>query len=99
MASPPGGWKKLMSWTFKGSRFDDHGVALEDLGTLSHLRELLVETAADLWKKENPDYERLPKGFEHEIQLKLFDIGVGSAVADIYYPAARQASFDGTEPT
>jgi hypothetical protein len=99
MASPPVGWKKLMSWTFKGKRFDDHGVALEDLSRLSRLRDLLVETAADLWKKENPDRERLPKGFERHVQLKLFDIGIGSAVADIYYPAPRQGMILGTEPT
>lgn len=81
----PKGWKELLTWTFKGPRFEDNGVDLSDLAALHDLRDLLIENAKELWKRENPSRVRLPRGFEERIQLKVFELLPGSAVVPVCY--------------
>ncbi|HEV7571910.1 MAG TPA: hypothetical protein VGQ21_10485 [Thermoanaerobaculia bacterium] len=48
--------------TFSGRRFDDAGLELDVLAKLLAYRKLLIETAKELWRSENRERQRLPKG-------------------------------------
>jgi hypothetical protein len=69
--------------TFSGLRFDDAGLELDVLAELLAYRKLLIETAKELWRSENRERQRLPKGFEESIRLKFYSIEAGSAVVPI----------------
>ena len=69
--------------TFSGPRFDDAGLELDVLPELLAYRKLLIATAKELWRAENPDRQRLPKGFEESIRLKFYTIEGGSAAVPI----------------
>ncbi|HEU4887937.1 MAG TPA: hypothetical protein VFV49_08630 [Thermoanaerobaculia bacterium] len=69
--------------TFSGPRFDDAGLELDVLSELLAYRKLLIETAKELWRTENRERQRLPKGFEESIRLKFYSIEPGSAVVPI----------------
>lgn len=71
--------KTLVTHTFKGGRFDDHGVDLDVLPDLLAYKTLLVETAKELWRRKNPDRQRLPKNFEDSLSLKFYEVKAGSA--------------------
>lgn len=64
--------------TFSGPRFDDAGLELDVLSELLAYRRLLIETAKELWRSENRERQRLPKGFEESIRLKFYSIEPGS---------------------
>lgn len=69
--------------TFSGPRFDDAGLELDVLSELLAYRKLLIETAKELWRTENRERQRLPKGFEDSIRLKFYSIEAGSTVIPI----------------
>jgi hypothetical protein len=69
--------------TFSGPRFDDAGLELDVLSELLAYRKLLIETAKELWRSENRERQRLPKGFEESIRLKFYSIEAGSAIVPI----------------
>lgn len=69
--------------TFSGPRFDDAGLELDVLAELLAYRKLLIETAKELWRTENRERRRLPKGFEESIRLKFYSIEPGSTVVPI----------------
>lgn len=75
--------RDLTTVTFSGRRFDDAGLELDVLPELLAYRKLLIETAKELWRAENPDRQRLPKGFEESIRLKFYTIEKGSAAVPI----------------
>jgi len=69
--------------TFAGPRFDDAGLEIDVLSELIAYRKLLIETAKELWRSENRERQRLPKGFEESIRLKFYSIEPGSAAVPI----------------
>lgn len=69
--------------TFSGPRFDDAGLELDVLSELLAYRKLLIGTAKELWRGENRERQRLPKGFEESIRLKFYSIESGSTVVPI----------------
>jgi len=78
--------------TFSGPRFDDAGLELDVLSELLAYRKLLIETAKELWRTENRERQRLPKGFEESIRLKFYSIESGSAVVPIKRVVSRDGS-------
>jgi hypothetical protein len=92
--------RELVTHTFKGKRFDDHGLDLDVLPDLFAYKQLLVETAKALWRRSHPDRERLPKNFEDGLTLKFFAINKGSAAVPIMreYESEDQADFWKTQP-
>ena len=70
--------RDLTTLTFVGPRFDDHGLDLDVLPELIAYKNLLVETAKALWRAQNPDRERLPKGFESSLSIKFYQLTQGS---------------------
>jgi len=83
--------RQLVTHTFKGKRFEDHGVDLDVLPDLYAYKELLVATAKELWKRHHPDRLRLPKNFEDSLCLKFNQVRPGSAAVPIY----REVETDG----
>jgi hypothetical protein len=71
--------KKIAVLKFNGPRFEDHGLDVDVLPEIIAYKRLLQETAKALWKRKNPDRQRLPKNFNAEISLKFFKIEPGSA--------------------
>jgi hypothetical protein len=78
--------------TFAGPRFDDAGLELDVLSELLAYRKLLIETAKELWRSENRERQRLPKGFEDSIRLKFYSIEAGSTVVPIKRIVPRDES-------
>jgi hypothetical protein len=76
--------RQLVTHTFKGKRFEDHGLDLDVLPDLYAYKELLAGTAKELWKRHHPDRHRLPKNFEDSLCLKFFDILEGSVAVPIF---------------
>jgi hypothetical protein len=76
--------RELVTHTFKGGRFDDHGVDLDVLPDLVAYKTLLVETAKELWRRKNPDRQRLPKNFEESVSIKFYEVRKGSAALPLF---------------
>lgn len=68
---------------FKGKIFDDHSIPIEYLENLIELKNMIISEAKNIFRQEHPAQNRLPKGFKKNIDLKLFGIKEGSAVAQI----------------
>lgn len=89
-------WKLLLNWTFDGDRFEDHGLALDDLKELAHLRDALVETTKELWRSEHPERKNLPKNYEQSLTLRFFEIQPGSACVPVTYSPEPQMPLPAT---
>src|SRR6266496_3779100 len=76
--------RQLVTHTFKGKRFEDHGLDLDVLPELYAYKELLVAAAKELWHRHNPDRQRLPKNFEDSLCLKFYDLKRGSVAVPIF---------------
>ena len=83
--------RQLVTHTFKGKRFEDHGLDLDVLPDLYAYKELLVATAKELWRRHHPDRQRLPKNFEDSLCLKFFKLMEGSVAVPIF----REVETDG----
>jgi len=62
---------------FKGPRFENHYLDIDSLQELISYKNLVVETAKELWRKNHPDRERLPKNFEDSLNLKFNELREG----------------------
>src|SRR3989442_11429805 len=76
--------RPLVTHTFKGKRFEDHGLDLDVLPDLYAYKELLVATAKELWRRHHPDRQRLPKNFEDSLCLKFYQLKEGSVAVPIF---------------
>lgn len=81
---------ELVTHTFKGGRFDDHGIDIDVLPELIAYKVILIETAKELWRKKNPGRQRLPKNFEDSLSLKFYKILPSSAAV----PLMREIEVD-----
>ena len=63
----------------RGSRFDNGEIPLEVLGDLVALGEMVLEVAKWRFLKENPQRQRIPRGFTDSVNLKLTRVERGSA--------------------
>jgi hypothetical protein len=75
--------REIIRQTFKGHRFEDHGLELTVLPELVAYRALVVEVARHLWRRNNPKRERLPSNFEDSFVLKFFELESGSTCVPI----------------
>ena len=65
---------------FAGERFEKHSLDVECTQELLSYKRLLVECAKELWRRRNPNRERLPKNFEESFTLVFTEVGEGSAL-------------------
>lgn len=75
--------QELTRLTFVGEDFDDHGLELGILSELAAYKEMVLETAKALWRARHQERERLPRGFEQSVRLKICRIEPGSTVVPI----------------
>lgn len=78
-----GQWKEVARLYFKGERFRDHALDLTALSELRQFQKMVAETAKALWRKANPDRDRLPRHFEDRTRLCLRKIEEGSAAVPL----------------
>lgn len=64
----------LVYHTFQGGRFVDHGIDLDVIEELVRFRNIVVDLAKILWKRNNPDKQRLPRNFEESLALKFYEV-------------------------
>lgn len=84
--------KELTTIKFTGPSFEDHGLELDVLNELLQYKKILIETAKELWRKNNPDRERIPKGFENSIRIKFYELCEGSTAVPLYREPEEQVS-------
>jgi hypothetical protein len=63
-----------------GNRFDREGMPVETLVELAAYRVLIVGVAKELFRQAHPERQRVPRGFEARLQLRLKTIEEGSAM-------------------
>lgn len=64
---------------FEGSRFAEHTLPLDVARDLAAYETLIVELAKRLYLKDNPERQRVPKGFGSEFHLHIERLDDGSA--------------------
>lgn len=85
-----------------GKRFEEHSIPVEVLKDWAVFEDLIVETARWLYKVENHDRQRVPRGFSEGFALHLSAVEEGSAVPAIdrvhmhsqLFPDANAVWFD-----
>jgi len=75
--------KDFLAPTLTGKRFDDHSIPLELLEDFVAFEQLLIEMAKVIYLEKNSSRQRVPRGFEDSVSLKLYEIGEGSAIPRI----------------
>lgn len=74
----------MTTHTFRGKRFDDHGLDIDVLPDLIAYKNILVETAKEIWRQKHPERDRLPRGFEESLAIKFYELGEGSTAVPLY---------------
>ncbi len=73
----------LATLRFDGERFAGHALDVDCVQELIAYRNIILECAKELWKRNHPDRVRLPKRFEEGFRLQFDRIDDGSAVVPL----------------
>ncbi len=79
-------WQKVVELIFHGERFQGHGIDTAALKDIITFQEIVAETAKIIWRRNNPKRERLLRGFDELITLRLTEIKSGSAAVPLELP-------------
>ena len=66
-----------------GTRFEGHSIPFDFLAGLAPLQALIVEASKLEYLRKHPGCERVPKGFEHSMELKLTSLDRSSVQLDV----------------
>ena len=99
--------RQFLNLGLTGDRFEGHAIPLEFLKDLPVLNEMIIEVAKLKFFEDHPDRKRSPRGFTHGIELKLTQIGEGSATLNIdlvtstntFLPTTSQTYFETARDT
>lgn len=83
----------LASLRFDGPRFDNHALDVDCVSELLAYKKLVLECAKELWYRQHPGRERLPRGFEERLTLEFSEIREGSVEVPL-----RRVVFDEQTP-
>ena len=75
--------KELATLRFDGPRFRDHGLDVDVLPEITAYKDLVIETAREIWRGQNPGKTRLPKGFGSDLVVKFFELREGSTLVPL----------------
>jgi hypothetical protein len=93
--------KELTTIKFCGPSFEDHGLEIDVLPELVQYKRILIETSKELWRRNHPDRERVPRGFENSIRIKFYDLREGSTAVPLFREVAQDEQlsfgFDGED--
>lgn len=71
-------------YSMSGGRFEEaEGLPLSVLGELKGYRDLVVDVAGRLYRREHPRCKKLPNGFSRKIDLRLAGIKHGCVVVEM----------------
>ena len=73
----------LASLRFDGERFAQHALDVDCVQELIAYRNIILECAKELWRRNHPGRVRLPKGFEDGFRLQFDRIDPGSAIVPL----------------
>lgn len=77
-------WREVVTIALKGGRFDEKpALQISDLGELEAYQRIVVEAARALFFADNPERERVPKGFDKSLQLRFSTIRPGSTAVPL----------------
>jgi len=75
--------QELTTIKFNGPSFEDHGLELDVLTELVQYKRILIETATEIWRRNNPNRERVPRGFEKSMRIKFYELREGSTAVPL----------------
>jgi hypothetical protein len=75
--------QELTTLRFSGPRFEEGGLEIDVLPELVAYKRIVLETAKELWRRDHPGHERLPKGFEESVAIKFFRLEKGSTAVPL----------------
>jgi hypothetical protein len=75
--------KELATLKFDGPRFRDHGLDVDVLPEIIAYKDLVIDTAKEIWRNKNPGKTRLPKGFGSDLSVKFFELREGSTLVPL----------------
>ncbi len=78
---------------YVGERFQEHRLPLDLIEDLFALKQITIELAKYLYKQKNPERERIPRNFTHEVSFELESIGSGSTIPCIVLVAENEELF------
>lgn len=81
---------------FDGARFNEHTLPLDVAKDLAAYETLVIELAKHLYLQDNPERQRVPKGFGADFHLHLQSIDEGSAKAMLAVVAAGTLALGAT---
>ncbi len=67
----------------RGRRFDQPGMPVGALAELAAYRDLVLEVAKELFRADNPERLRVPKGFADRLDLRLDRVEAGNSVLNV----------------
>ncbi|MBM3498166.1 MAG: hypothetical protein FJX74_05800 [Armatimonadetes bacterium] len=76
-------WKPTARLSFKGARFAECALEVSALREVEQFQVLVTKTAQAIWRAENPDRERVPKGFDRATRLWVRALTAGSVVVEL----------------
>ena len=91
-------WGRVGKIKFDGDRFEGHALDADSLLELANYLKIVNDTALYIWRAEHPNRQRLPKGFEQGLQLKVRTIEEGSAVPVLETPMREGVIADSPHP-
>jgi hypothetical protein len=75
--------QELTILRFAGPRFEDVWLDVDVLPEIIAYKDLLIETAKEMWHRDHPDRERLPKNFE-SVEVGFREIKRGSVAIPLF---------------
>lgn len=63
---------------FKGPRFEDHRLGIDDLAELKAWKDTIFEVAKERWRSAHPERSRLPNRFLEDVELRIGGLVPGS---------------------
>lgn len=82
------GWTPVVRLRFGGGRYDERSLDRAALLEVLHFQDTVALTARRLWRRWNPNRERIPQRFEEQTGLRLRALDGGSTVAVLESPGA-----------
>lgn len=76
-------WREVAEISLRGPSHDQAALRISDLHELRTYQAVITETAKQLWRRQNPDRERAPRGFDESTILRFTHLREGSAVVPL----------------
>lgn len=97
MSEPNPELETFVTHRLRGARFEGHAIPVTVLPDLTAYRELVLEVARALFFLDNPERQRVPKGFDENFDLVLRQIQDGSACAPLERRRGKSSSGDSSQ--